>query len=212
MFLFSRFHISRSLLTTGLFLAGCFAVRVAFAAPFDCVHNHCGLLTQGNNPDLVVGTVDAVANASQMKTVFRWARTHGYWKSLPADGHGYLPFVQLVSVSVPAASGTRSVSVLMTRKEFKSGPLKPGALVRYSPHDAAHDAISYKDPAKEAYWKLVGCVAQLCAPGDTGCIRRYRPGKFDRHSGVQLSLDGHRPALNGVAVNTTTLLPTVSHK
>ena len=210
--MFFRIPPFKNILSAIWLLGGLFAVFPVSAAPFDCSHNRCGLLARGTNPNLVVGSVDAVASDLQMKTVFSWAHAHGYWNTLPADGHGYLPFVQLVSVSVPTESGSRSVTVLMTREEFNSGPLKPGALVRYSPHDAAHDAITYKDPAKQAYWVLVGCVAQLCAAEDTACIGRYALGKFERHSGFQLHLHGKRPLVNGVVIDPTTLLPRVSRK
>ncbi len=179
----------------------------ANAEPFDCARNKCGLLTLENNPDLVVGTVEAVATQAQMKTVFQWARRHGYWKDLPADGHGYPDFVQLLSITVHSPSGNRSVTVLMTREEFDASSLAHGALVRYSPHDAAHDAITYPDPAKQSYWVLVGCVAQLCAPEDKECRPRYRPGRFARHSGAQLNVDTGQPLRNGVEIDPQTLLP-----
>lgn len=175
----------------------------AIASPFDCTHHHCGLITHGNNPDLVVGTVEATATAKQMQAVFHWARAHDYWSTLPADGRDYLGFVRLVSLKVHR----RSVTVLMTREEYDASPFRPGALVRYSPHNAAHDAISYKNPAKEAYWRLVGCVAQLCPAKDKACRARYRLGLFDRQSGRQLSFLDRRPVANGLLINPNTLLP-----
>ncbi len=197
-----KFHVSVIALLLGLS-----TTSPLLAAPFDCAHNRCGLLTPGNNRDLVIGTVEAVATPAQMKSVLRWAQAHGYWSSLPADGRGYLSFVQLVSVAVPHASGARSATVLMTREEFASGPLQAGALVRYSPHDAAHDAITYKDPSKQAYWVLVGCVAQLCAKGDTACAARYRSGRFSRKSGRQLNLVSGHPLRHGALIDPQTMLP-----
>lgn len=185
-------------------------VPPAAAAPFDCERNHCGLLTRDNNPDLVIGTVEAVATPAQMRAVLDWAHAHGYWKSLPGNGRRYLNFIRLVSLRVPHSPESRSATVLMTREEFDSGPLKPGAVVRYSPHDAAHDAITYEDPSKQAYWALVGCVAQLCAAGDKDCIHRYRPGRFSRRTGVELNLASGRPLQNGAIIDPQTMLPRMS--
>jgi hypothetical protein len=182
-------------------------VSPALAEPFDCAHNHCGLLARNNNPDLVIGTIEAVATQEQMKRVFHWAKANGYWKDLPADAHGYFDFVQLVSVAVPTPKGSKSVTVLMTHEEYESGPLAKGALVRYSPHDAAHDAITYPDPAKQSYWVLVGCVAQLCAAEDQACHGHYQMGRYSRHSGVQLQVESGEPVLNGVIIDPQTLLP-----
>lgn len=177
------------------------------AKPFDCIHNHCGLLTRGNNPDLVVGKIDGIATPTQMRTIFRWARRHGYWKTLPPGGRGELKYVQLVSLSVPDPTGHRSVTVLMTRQEFKAAGMHLGAFVRYSPHDAAHDAISYKDPVHQAYWVLVGCVAQLCAPGDRACVSRYKPGRFSHKTGHQLHLVSGQPMAHGTVIDPLTILP-----
>lgn len=190
-----------TVLCLGLFAAP------ALAKSFDCARRHCALLTRGNNPDLVVGTVEATATPAQMRAVYRWSRRHGYWTSLPANARKRLNFIRLVSVSVPSARGSRSVTVLMTRQEYDSGPLKPGALVRYTPHDGPHRAITFKDRAKEAYWLLVGCVAQLCAPGDTACAGHYRQGLFARRSGRQLQLGNLRLKPNGTMIDPGTLLP-----
>lgn len=198
--------------TAFVFVVVSMPVPQVMAAPFDCGTNDCGLLTRGNNPDLVIGRVETIGSKTQMKSVFHWAYSHGYWKTLPADAHDYLSFVQLVSLRIPGLPTPRSVTVLMTRKEFDSGPLKPGALVRYSPHDAAHDAITYKDRSKQAYWVLVGCVAQLCATGDTACAARYQSGVFNRHTGAQLHIENNQPMVNGVVIDPQTLLPKDWHK
>lgn len=192
-----------------LLLSFLFLTAPVSAAPFNCTNNNCGLIVAGNNPHLVVGTVEAIATPAQVQAVYRWARAHGYWKSLPATSHAYLSFVQPVSLSVPTPTGPRSVTVLMTSEEFKASPLKPGALVRYSPHDAAHEAITYENAAKQAYWLLVGCVAQLCAPGDGDCMGRYRGGLYSRDSGAQLSIGSGRPLEGGTVINPLTLLPVV---
>lgn len=128
-------------------------------------------------------------------------------EKLTNDPDGFAEFVQLVSLAVPSPSGSHSVTVLMTRQEFEASPLQKGALVRYSPHDAAHEAITYPDPAKQAYWVLVGCVAQLCAPGDDACRHRYRAGIYDQSTGVELKIGTDEPISGGVIINPLTLLP-----
>lgn len=182
-------------------------ISPVLASPFDCAHAHCGLITRGTNPDLVVGTVEAAATSAELAAVFRWAHAHGYWQTLPAHRHGYVQFMQLLSLAVATPAGPRSVSVLMSREEYDAGPFERGALVRYSPHDAAHDAITYGDPARQAYWALVGCVAQLCAVGDGACIARYRQGLFNRRTGVQLEMDTRRAMRGGATIDPHTLLP-----
>ncbi len=197
----------RPLLRVALALAILFSAGLVDAKPFDCANHQCGLLTKGNNRDLVVGTVDGVASRPEMRKVFAWAHRHGYWSSLPDKGAGYLKYMQLISLSVPVSGERRSVTVLMTRQEFESASLQIGAFVRYSPHDSAHDAISYKNPVHEAYWVLVGCVAQLCAPGDDDCRSRYRAGRFDHKSGHQLRVANGKPLTDGIFINPLTLLP-----
>ncbi|HET7307193.1 MAG TPA: hypothetical protein VFK24_05190 [Gammaproteobacteria bacterium] len=189
------------------FFASLLLATSASAQPFKCINNSCGLITRGNNPNLVVGTVEAVATKAQMRRVLRWARNHGYWKSLPTNASKQLGLIQLLSLCLSTSSGVRSVTVLMMRDEYKASPLQFGALVRYSPHDAAHEDISYDNKIKEAYWLLVGCVAQLCAPGDADCAARYRSGVFNRATGAQLDIATGQPLSHGVLINPLTLLP-----
>lgn len=200
-------ELGKCLLRFAIALVVLCAVTSVDAKPFDCVEHHCGLLTKGNNPDLVVGTLDGIASKKTMRHVFDWARRHGYWSSLPSNGIGYLKYVRLVSVAVLTSTGNRSVTVLMTRQEFESASLQLGAFVRYSPHDSAHDAISYKDPVHQAYWMLVGCVAQLCAPNDQGCVARYLSGRFNRKDGHELRLASGIPVKKGSVIDPLTLLP-----
>lgn len=121
------------------------ATPIALANSFDCASNHCGLPTRGNNSHLIVGTIESVATRVQTKEVFQWARHHGYWSNLPDNADGFTKFVQLVSLAVKSSTGSHSVTVLMTRKEFDASPLQKGALVRYSPHDAAHPRRTVPD-------------------------------------------------------------------
>ncbi|MHB8921605.1 MAG: hypothetical protein ACYC3N_11345 [Halothiobacillus sp.] len=184
----------------------------AVAQPFDCMHHQCGLLAHESTPDIVVGVVESVATPEQMMSVFHWARAHGYWQKVPANAQDYLDFMQLISISVKG-TGTRSVTVSMTREEYNSGPLKPGALVRYAPHDlfgnsaAYRNSITHQDPVKESYWWVLGCVAQLCAPQDDRCLARYQQGRFDWHTGSQLHLETGQAMPHGVVIDPVTLLP-----
>lgn len=194
-----------------------FVAQSAFAHPFDCQHNHCGLLTKQSPPDILVGQVEAVATTKQTLQVFHWARKHHYWHNVPADAHGYPAFVTLLSLSIPVFEHgqpkRRSVTVAMTREEYDSGPIKPGAVIRYAPHvfygnNAAYrNARTHKDPVKEAYWWTLGCIAQLCAPNDNQCVARYHPGRFNWHTGAQLTLTTGAPMPNGIKIDTLTLLP-----
>lgn len=217
---FPRMEIlSRPLTMTAaaLFWIALLIAPSAFAQPFDCPHNHCGLLTKQSPPDILVGQIEAVATSKQTLQVFHWARDHHFWHNVPADAQGYPAFVTLLSLSIPVTknghTNRHSVTVAMTREEYESGPILPGAVIRYAPHafygnNAAYrNARTQHDPLKESYWWTLGCIAQLCAPNDSQCLARYRPGRFDWHSGAQLDLTSGTPTPNGIVIDTLTLLP-----
>lgn len=212
-----RFILNRTLLMAmayaiSLLVTLLFALPVQ-AQPFDCAHNHCGLLAKEETPDIIIGVVESVASPKQMMSVFHWARGNGYWQKVPANAQDYLGFMQLVSITVPSAAGRQSVTVSLTREEYNSGPLKPGALVRYAPHAffgnsaAYRDSITHKSPVKESYWWVLGCVAQLCAPQDDHCTDRYMQGRFNWHTGAQLQLETGETLPHGGIIDPSTLLP-----
>ena len=202
---------------SALLFASCLSAQPTLARPFDCQHNHCGLLTEQAPPDILVGQVEAVATTKQSLHVFDWARTHQYWHDVPVNAPGYPAFVVLLSLSIPTIEhrqpSHRSVTVAMTREEYDSGPIQPGAMIRYAPHafygdNAAYrNARTHQDPVKESYWWTLGCVAQLCAPEDTQCIAHYQPGRFNWHTGAQLNLTTGASTPNGAEIDTLTLLP-----
>ena len=41
--------------------------------------SRCGLQGDNSYPNIVLGTVAAIANADETRTIYRWARSHGYW-------------------------------------------------------------------------------------------------------------------------------------
>lgn len=183
---------------------------IAHAHPFDCKHNRCGLLAKGNYGNIVIGTVERVANEQDMRKVYTWARAHGYWRSLAPGMDGYLRSVKVLSLSVviPDRHSVRSVTVLMTPKEFNTAILKPGDQVRYSPHDAEHERKERPtEPKARAYWDLVGCVAMICGAKDTSCRTRYRSGVYRHDSGREVDPKTGRVLAHGARIDPVSLLP-----
>lgn len=194
-------------LALALFNAAAFAVNnLSTFSP--CSVNHCGLLADGAYPQLVIGRLAQVGTPADMTQVFHWAKAHGYWKSLPASMPPYLRDVQMVTIEVPKGEASQSVTLFMLRTEFAAAPYHVGDLVRYAPHDAAHDEAATGSADDLAlFHNLTGCVAVLCQQGDGTCMARYRQGAFRYTDGQQVSTTSGAPVSRGVRINPISLLP-----
>lgn len=182
----------------------------SYAAPFNCKTNRCGLLAKASYPNLVLGSIERIADKNDMRAVFKWAHAHGYWNSLPANGKGYLDAVKMLSLSVPNShgQGKRSITVLMTPEEFNLAPLHVGELVRYSPHGAKHErAERPTDPIARAYWDLVGCVALICRKTDHACWTRYRTGVYRKKDGREINASNGQMMAHGTRIDPISLFP-----
>jgi hypothetical protein len=196
------------------FIAGvvlfAFIPTLAEGAPFDCKQNRCGILSKGNYDNLVIGKVERVADDKDMRKLYRWARTHGYWKSLAPDEMTYLHSVKILSLSVttPDRRARRSITALMTPKEFAAGELRAGDQVRYSPHDPEHIRKDRPaDPKARAYWDLVGCIQLVCGARDKSCRQRYRSGVYRREDGREVDPGTGRILAHGARLDPVSLLP-----
>lgn len=160
------------------------SVSACLAAPLDCAHNRCGLLTDGEYGNLIIGRLVQVGTEADMHRVYQWAKAHGYWKSLPNSPVPYQHHVKLMVLALPHALARKPVTVFIQAEEFDSAPLAVGTLVRYSPHGARHEAPPKADAQELAlYHGLTGCVATLCRPGNRACFKRYHQGVFTKASG-----------------------------
>lgn len=170
-----------------------------------CTVDHCGLLADGVYTNLVIGRLDDVGSDADTARVFRWAKAHGYWKNLPAAVQPYLRDVKLVTITGEAG---HPVTLFMLKTEYASAPYHVGDLVRYAPHDAAHDETAQGGPADLALFHgLTGCVATLCQKGDGACFKRYRQGAFTTTHGQQVSLATGRLMPEGARIDPVSLLP-----
>lgn len=170
-----------------------------------CTVDHCGLLADGVYTNLVIGRLDDVGNEADMARVFQWAKAHGYWKNLPAAVQPYLRDVKLVTI---AGESGHPVTLFMLQTEYASAPYHVGDLVRYAPHDAAHDETAQGGPADLALFHgLTGCVATLCQKGDAACFKRYRQGAFTTAHGQQINLATGHLIPEGARIDPVSLLP-----
>ena len=177
-------------------------------SPLRCGTDHCGLLTDGAYPNLVIGRLDDVGTPADMTQVFHWAKAHGYWKNLPASVQPYLRDVKLVTIAVPKGMASHPVTLFMLQTEYGSAPYRVGDLVRYAPHDAAHDETAQGGPADLALFHgLTGCVATLCQKRDAACFKRYRQGAFTTTRGEQISLATGDHVPEGARIDPISLLP-----
>ena len=137
----------------------CLTIVAAHAASFDCGTEACGLPGDGSFPNLVIGTVKRVADDAEARTVFEWARAHGYWAALPADARRFTRTIQMMSIEIPAAPGPRDITLLMGREHYDAIKITAGDLVRYIPHETGRSAPRFEDRGANAYWELFGCIA-----------------------------------------------------
>ena len=166
------------------------------------------MLADGAYTNMVIGRLDYVGTAADMTKTYYWAKAHGYWKTLPASTEPYLRDVQLVTIAVPQGMASQPVTLFMLRTEYASSPLHVGDLVRYAPHDAAHDETAQGSPADLALFHgLTGCVASLCQKGDKACFARYRQGAFTTTRGQSVSLKTGRMVTDGARIDPISLLP-----
>lgn len=170
-----------------------------------CNVDHCGLLADGVYTNLVIGRLADVGTDADMTRVFQWAKARGYWKNLPVSVQPYLRDVKLVTI---AGEAGHPVTLFMPQTEYTSAPYHVGDLVRYAPHDAAHDETAQGGPADLALFHgLTGCVATLCRKGDAACFKRYRQGAFTTAHGQQISLATGHLVPEGARIDPASLLP-----
>ena len=173
-----------------------------------CGTRRCGLLIDGAYPNLVIGRLSHVGTPTDLSQVFHWAKTHGYWKSLPNSTAPYLRDVQMVTIDVSMGASRQLVTLFMLRTEFTAAPYHVGDLVRYAPHDAAHDESATGGADDLAlFHDLTGCVAVLCQKGERACLARYRQGAFRRTDGQQVSMISGLPFSPGTRIDPISLLP-----
>lgn len=172
-----------------------------------CAVNHCGLLTDGAYKNYVIGTLTHIGTKADIERVYRWARTHGYWKSLPHATGPYLKYVELVTITPSEKPGARRVTVFMQRSEFNAAPYTEGDLVRYTPHTSDMEAPKGHPAGMKLFRGLTGCVATLCSQTDKPCLSRYRMGLFTKHEGKAISLKTGRILKNDTGIDPVSLLP-----
>lgn len=178
------------------------------ASHLPCSADHCGLLVDGAYPNLVIGRLEHAGSPADMRQVFHWAKAHGDWKALPDSMAPYLRDVQLVTIEVPKGMTSQPVTLFMLRTEYTAAPYHVGDLVRYAPHDAAHDEAATGTADDLALFHgLTGCVAILCQKGDGACFARYRQGAFTTAQGRQVSLATGQPTAGGPRIDPISLLP-----
>lgn len=192
------------------FLAAISSAQAAGAdpAPLPCIGGRCGLVADGAYPNLVIGRLDYAGTPADMTEVYHWARTHGYWKDLPASIEPYLRDVKLVTIALPKRMASQPVTLFMLQSEYAAAPYHLGDLVRYAPHDAAHDETAKGSPDDLAlFHRLTGCLATLCQKGDSACFARYRQGAFTTTHGQAVSLETGRLIPAGQRIDPVSLLP-----
>lgn len=184
--------------------------RAADGIPWQpiCSADRCGLLVDGAYPQLIIGRLASVGTPADMNQIFHWAKTHGYWKSLPVSITPYLRDVQMVTIDVPKGAASQPVTLFMLRTEFTAAPYHVGDLVRYAPHDAAHDEAATGSADDLAlFHNLTGCVAVLCQKGDGTCFARYRQGAFRHTDGQQISTTSGLLVSPSTRIDPVSLLP-----
>ncbi|UTW11524.1 hypothetical protein [Marinobacterium rhizophilum] len=198
-----------------LFLIFALAVP-AHGVPFDCASFRCGLQGDGSYPHLVVGTVRRIADETNSKAVYDWARKNEYWALLPDDQARFTQSIQMVSVEIPSQSGVEEITLLMGREDFDAIKIQAGDLVRYRPHESSYGAAknqpTYSQGTSRPYWDLFGCIAVLCRAEDEKCPQRYSSGIYRLSDGVALNHHGQVVSDAARRIDIITYLPVKSIK
>lgn len=177
------------------------------ASAFDCARHQCGLQRDGTYPSVVVGTIQQIGAGKESERIFRWARKQGWWQALPNDAARFAKTIRPVALRTRTPEGPLTITNLMGDDEFQLAPLQVGDLVRYSPHGKSHERPAVDTPEAWAYWKLYGCIQVLCRAKDKDCIGRYRPGVYNRDSGVLIHIKTDKPIPGGIAIDPVSYLP-----
>jgi hypothetical protein len=172
--------------------------RAALADPFNCASAHCGFVSEGPYPNLVVGTVDGVSTDDQTRRLFEDARIQGFLHDLPNSAEEFRKAIQPISILLPSG---HSLTMLVSRVEAQAGQVYPGDLVRFAPHRNIHEHAPAGPAEAIAYWNAIGCVELLCSISDKPCPSRYRSGIY-RLDGVALDETG--AANPSIVVDTQT--------
>lgn len=172
----------------------------ARSAPFDCKTNHCGIAIDAPYPNLVVGKIDGIASPAQSAALLAAAQEAGLWHEFPASESVFAEKVQPISISF--APG-HSMTVLAGTYETNFMRLKIGELVRFAPHRGIHEAPQPNNP----YWVGVGCVALLCAAGDTQCEAGFHQGLYRRADGAALDMTGRKILPGAAGIDPMSMRP-----
>jgi hypothetical protein len=202
-------NAARYLVALWLALIGCCAHATPNAGSSSlCKADRCGLLVDGAYSNLVIGKTGIIGTSTDMHKVYHWAKTHGYWKSLPATIEPYLRDIKLVTIIVPHSLLRHPVTVFMQQDEFAAATFHAGDLIRYSPHDAEHEAASKGNAEDLALFHgLSGCIEVLCRKGDITCFKRYPQGAFTITHGEQINLATGALMPHGIRIDPISLLP-----
>jgi hypothetical protein len=195
-----RHGFSLCLMGAALFVCGLPLAGASTASA--CSDFSCGLPAEGAYAHLLVGRVTAVASQPQLASLYHRMRAQGRWKGLPDNPARFPDEIQTLVID----AGDQTMAVNMSRAEMAAAPIKPGDFVRYAPHHGAFEKPP-ADPVAAAFWAIDGCVAILCRAGDTTCVHAYRPGAFDKTTGIQLSPPGHMRPARPITVDVNTLIP-----
>lgn len=189
----------------------CLAVfgPLAWAAPdSQACPGDCGIFKSTQSyPHLVVGVVQSVLSEAQSQALYEAGRNRGTWRAVAATPEEFVRLVRPVIVQAATQPKSPAYVVLMGQDEYVGAPVKPGDLVRYSPHDAQHPRPTEGTPASLALWDLYGCVAILCSANDGSCSPRYWQGLFSKRTGQRLSYGSAKPMTAGPVIDTTSMLP-----
>ncbi len=172
----------------------------ANASPFDCRANRCGIVIDAPVKDFVIGTIDGVATPPQSKALLAQAQATGLWRVFPVGQTVFAQKIQPISISF--APG-HSITVLAGAAEVQMLRLRTGDLIRFAPHRGLHEKPRPNDP----YWVGIGCVAPLCAPGDTLCASGFHPGLYRLSDGAELDDSGQHALPGGIRIDTMSMRP-----
>jgi len=177
------------------------------AQTYDCHKKHCGLISDGPYPNVILGTVTHVATPAEVKTIYHWARKHGYWASLQGGEERFVKTIKILSVQLPKRYDSKVVTLLMGTSFYDAIKIEKGDFVRYTPHANPKPSKPFKDPSEQAYWHLFGCIAVLCRAVDKACPSSYVPGVYGRLDGKERTLVSGKPVKNGIRINPMTYWP-----
>jgi hypothetical protein len=168
-------------------------------SPPACPVGNCGIAGIRPYDAIIIGQPRKILSDDEMRALYQWAKTRA-WKDLPDSEEDYLERNRVVLL--PTGVEGRDVLVHMATVDYDAASYVAEALIRYTPRSMPE---TYYPDGRPIHSSLAGCVALLCAAGDTACFEKHPQGLFRHQDGVELDPNSKTPLDNGRVIDPVSM-------